>query len=171
MQNQVVGPGSGRHMALIAGKSAAFKEKFVSLYEDVFALRSVLQTAKDQGIQGHTAIARFWDELLLLKVMSFLSPDPDFALMNWEIILHDHIHVPNRVWIYISLSLQVNEAFLSRCISQASEEQLRGNLQPVINDIFATCVRCGEQCKSLLIVTTDFCDCIHLFRQSCCCLS
>ncbi|KAH9566134.1 hypothetical protein CY35_04G114200 [Sphagnum magellanicum] len=102
MQNQVVGPGSGRHMALIAGKSAAFKEKFVSLYEDVFALRSVLQTAKDQGIQGHTAIARFWDELLLLKV---------------------------------------NEAFLSRCISQASEEQLRGNLQPVINDIFATCVR------------------------------
>jgi hypothetical protein len=132
MQNQVVGPGSGRHMAVIAGKSAAFKEKFVSLYEDIFALRSVLQTAKDQGIQGHTAIARFWDELLLLKV---------------------------------------NEAFLSRCISQASEEQLRGNLQPVINDIFATCVRCGEHCKSLLIVTTDFCDCIHLFRQSCCCLS
>ncbi len=85
MQNEVVGPGSGRHMAVITGKSAAFKEKFVSLYEDIFALRSVLQTAKDQGIQGHTAIARFWDELLLLKVMSFLPPDLDFALMNWEI--------------------------------------------------------------------------------------
>lgn len=45
-----------------------FKEKFVSLYEDIFALRSPLQAAKDLGIHGRVTIQRFWDELLLLKV-------------------------------------------------------------------------------------------------------
>ncbi|KAG0560735.1 hypothetical protein KC19_9G008900 [Ceratodon purpureus] len=104
MQNQ--GLPASRQIVVTPTKSdnyrPGFKEKFVSLYEDIFALRSPLQTAKDQGIQGRVTIGRFWDELLLLKV---------------------------------------NEAFLSQCISKASEEQLQGNLRPVINDLFATCVR------------------------------
>lgn len=104
MQNQGL-PGSGQ-ITVTPTKSESykslFKEKFVSLYEDIFALRSPLQTAKDQGIQGRVTIGRFWDELLLLKV---------------------------------------NESFLSQCISKSSEEQLQDNLRPVINDLFATCVR------------------------------
>lgn len=47
---------------------APLKEKFVSLYEDIFAGRSLMHTAKDQGVQGRAALTRFWDELLLLKV-------------------------------------------------------------------------------------------------------
>lgn len=70
MQNQGL-PGSGQ-ITVTPTKSESykslFKEKFVSLYEDIFALRSPLQTAKDQGIQGRVTIGRFWDELLLLKV-------------------------------------------------------------------------------------------------------
>lgn len=104
MQNQGL-PGSGQ-ITVTPTKSESykslFKEKFVSLYEDIFALRSPLQTAKDQGIQGRVTIGRFWDELLLLKV---------------------------------------NESFLSQCISKSSEEQLQDNLRPVINDLFAICVR------------------------------
>lgn len=46
----------------------ALKEKFVSLYEDVFALRSPIQTARDEGFAGRQTVQRFWDELLLLKV-------------------------------------------------------------------------------------------------------
>jgi hypothetical protein len=70
MQNQ--GLPASRQIVVTPTKSdnyrPVFKEKFVSLYEDIFALRSPLQTAKDQGIQGRVAIGRFWDELLLLKV-------------------------------------------------------------------------------------------------------
>jgi hypothetical protein len=72
MQNQ--GGLASRQMLVTAAGSEnfkpVFKEKFVSLYEDIFALRSPLQSAKDQGIQGRVAIGRFWDELLLLKVQS-----------------------------------------------------------------------------------------------------
>jgi hypothetical protein len=72
MQNQ--GGLASRQMLVTAAGSEnfkpVFKEKFVSLYEDIFALRSPLQSAKDQGIQGRVAIGRFWDELLLLKVLS-----------------------------------------------------------------------------------------------------
>ncbi|KAG0574207.1 hypothetical protein KC19_VG243900 [Ceratodon purpureus] len=39
----------------------------MSLYEDIFALRSLLETAKVQGIQGRVTKGRFWDELLLLE--------------------------------------------------------------------------------------------------------
>lgn len=70
MQNQ--GGLASRQVLVTAAGSEnfkpVFKEKFVSLYEDIFALRSPLQSAKDQGIQGRVAIGRFWDELLLLKV-------------------------------------------------------------------------------------------------------
>ncbi|BBN17037.1 hypothetical protein MPTK1_7g11460 [Marchantia polymorpha subsp. ruderalis] len=78
---------------------APLKEKFVSLYEDIFAGRSPIHTARDQGIQGRAIITRFWDELLLLKV---------------------------------------NETFLAQVIAKASEDQLRGNLKPIINELFAT---------------------------------
>ncbi|CAM6088712.1 unnamed protein product [Calypogeia fissa] len=78
---------------------APLKEKFVSLYEDIFAGRSLIHTAKDQGVQGRAALTRFWDELLLLKV---------------------------------------NDVFLSQFIAKASEEQLRGELKPIINGLFET---------------------------------
>lgn len=74
MQNQSL-PAS-RQIIVTPTKSdnyrPVFKEKFVSLYEDIFALRSPLQTAKDLGIQGRVTIGRFWDELLLLKVVLIL---------------------------------------------------------------------------------------------------
>ncbi|KAL2612732.1 hypothetical protein R1flu_024424 [Riccia fluitans] len=79
---------------------APLKEKFVSLYEDIFAGRSPIHTAKNQGIQGRAIITRFWDELLLLKV---------------------------------------NEAFLAQVIAKAREDQLRGELKPIINELFDTC--------------------------------
>ncbi|CAM6104686.1 unnamed protein product [Calypogeia fissa] len=78
---------------------APLKEKFVSLYEEIFAGRSLIHTAKDQGVQGRAALTRFWDDLLLLKV---------------------------------------NDAFLSQFIAKASEEQLRGELKPIINGLFET---------------------------------
>ncbi|XP_024516365.1 uncharacterized protein LOC9642019 [Selaginella moellendorffii] len=46
----------------------SFKEKYVSLCEEIFSGRSPIQFARDRGIQGRTALTRFWDELLLLKV-------------------------------------------------------------------------------------------------------
>eukprot|EP00850_Spirogloea_muscicola_P013301 SM000089S23857 [mRNA] locus=s89:383658:387362:+ [translate_table: standard] len=55
-------PGAG------AGLKPALREKFVSVYEDVFEGRSPLQAARDQGFAGRQGLQRFWDELLLLKV-------------------------------------------------------------------------------------------------------
>ncbi|KAL3680336.1 hypothetical protein R1sor_023292 [Riccia sorocarpa] len=79
---------------------APLKEKFVSLYEDIFAGRSPIHTARDQGIQGRAVITRFWDELLLLKV---------------------------------------NETFLAQVIAKAREDQLRGELKPIITELFEKC--------------------------------
>lgn len=47
----------------------SLKEKFVAVYDEVFALKSPIQLRRDDGFEGLQAIQRFWDELLLLKVM------------------------------------------------------------------------------------------------------
>lgn len=47
---------------------APLEEKFVHIYKDIFSGRSLIHSRKDSGIQGHAALTRFWDELLLLKV-------------------------------------------------------------------------------------------------------
>lgn len=44
------------------------EEKFVHIYKDIFSGCSPIHSKKDSGIQGHAAVTRFWDELLLLKV-------------------------------------------------------------------------------------------------------
>lgn len=50
----------------------AMREKFVAIYEDIFALSSPVQQAREQGISGRASLQRFWDELLLLKVTMLL---------------------------------------------------------------------------------------------------
>eukprot|EP00249_Psilotum_nudum_P006372 c19682_g1_i1 orf=416-2518(+) len=44
-----------------------------------------------------------------------------------------------RFWDELLL-LKVNEKFLAQCISKATEEELKGELKQVINDLFGTCV-------------------------------
>ena len=50
------------------GLRPAFQEKFVSVYEHIFAGSSPIQSAREEGFVGRQALNRFWDELLLLKV-------------------------------------------------------------------------------------------------------
>eukprot|EP00250_Pteridium_aquilinum_P031195 c43223_g1_i1 orf=463-2508(+) len=51
-----------------ASSKAPLEEKFVHIYRDIFSGCSPIHSKNDSGIQGHAAMTRFWDELLLLKV-------------------------------------------------------------------------------------------------------
>jgi hypothetical protein len=74
-------PFDGRNGRSADKYKAPLKEKFVSLYEDIFAGRSPIHTTKDQGVQGRAALTRFWDELLLLKVKRLSCTHSVFHLL------------------------------------------------------------------------------------------
>ena len=61
------GLGSVAHRS--ASLKTPMKEKFVSIYEDIFKGKSAIQTTKNADtFVARQQMQRFWDELFLLKV-------------------------------------------------------------------------------------------------------
>ena len=91
----------------------ALKEKWVSLYEHIFALTSDVQRLKDDGFHGRQALQRFWDDLFLLKVRHACLSLFLFSLSFSLLFLSLSLFILSLFLFIVSLSLSLYSLSLS----------------------------------------------------------